>query len=111
VQNVLVHVHLSFVCFCFVLFCSIFILLSRKSDGGAIFWTNPHPLRSCPFPSIQVFSLTSYHLICCLFEATKQRYKAPYPRTQQRIWWGWELNLNHAIVITRGRKNGAIKTP
>jgi len=56
-----------------VFVCSIFILLSRESDGGAIYWTNPHPLRSCPFPNFPVVSLTSYHLICCLFEATKQR--------------------------------------
>jgi len=28
------------------LFCSIFIFLSWESDGGAIFWTNSHPLRS-----------------------------------------------------------------
>jgi len=51
---------------------SIFIFLSRESDGGAIFWTNPHPLRS-KLSSFPVVSLTSYHLICCLFEATKQR--------------------------------------
>jgi len=25
--------------------CSVFILLSRESDGSAIFWTNPHLLR------------------------------------------------------------------
>jgi len=47
-----------FVCY---LFCSIFILLSQESDGSAIFWTNPHPLRSCSFPSFPVVSLTSYH--------------------------------------------------
>jgi len=35
----------------FLIVCSIFILLSRESDGDAIFWTNPHLLRSCPFPS------------------------------------------------------------
>jgi len=23
--------------------------MSRESDDGAIFWPNPHPLRSCPF--------------------------------------------------------------
>jgi len=59
---------------CPILFvcCSIFILLSRESDGEAMFWTNPHPLRSCPFQSFPVVSLTSYHLICCLFEAIKQ---------------------------------------
>jgi len=43
------------------LFCFIFILLSQESDGGAIFWKNLHPLRSCPFSSFQVLSLTSYH--------------------------------------------------
>jgi len=47
--------------------------MSRESDGGAIFWTNPHPLNSCPFPSYSVVFLTSYHWICCLFEAIKQR--------------------------------------
>jgi len=26
---------------------------------------------------------------------------APYPRTQQRVRRGWELNLDHGIVITR----------
>jgi len=29
--------------------------------------------QSCPFPSFLVVSSTSHHLICCLFEATKQR--------------------------------------
>jgi len=55
------------------LICSIFILLSQESDNGAIFFMNPHLLRSCPFPSFPVISVTSYHLICCLLEATKQR--------------------------------------
>jgi len=36
------------------LFAFIFILLSRESAGGAIFWGNPHPLRSCPFPSFPI---------------------------------------------------------
>jgi len=83
------------------LFCSIFILLSRESDGGTIFCTNPHPLRSCPFPSFTVVSLTFYYLVCCLFEATKQRnnlQKEPYPRTQQRRRQGWELNLDHDTI-------------
>jgi len=57
---------------CFFIY-SIFVLLSRESDGGAIFWTSPHPLRSRPFPSFPVVSLTSNHWICCLFEATEQR--------------------------------------
>jgi len=40
---------------CLLFVCSIFILLSRESGGGAIFWTNPHSLRSCPFPSFPDF--------------------------------------------------------
>jgi len=43
------------------MFCSFFILLSRESDGSAIFWTNPYPFKSCPFLSFLVVSLTSYH--------------------------------------------------
>jgi len=56
------------------LFCFILIPLSRESDGSAMFWTNPHPLRSWPFPSFSIVSFPSYHWICCLFEATKQRW-------------------------------------
>jgi len=63
------------------LFCSIFILLSRESDGGAMCWTNPHPLRSCPFSSFPVVSLTSYHWI--VFDE------------------GGSWTSDHAIVITR----------
>jgi len=64
--------YFRFVYFCICLFvCFIFFLLSRESDGGAIFWTNPHPRRSCPFSRFPVASLTSFHFICCLFEATK----------------------------------------
>jgi len=52
--------------------CSIFILLSRESDGGAIFWTNPHPLTSCPFPRFPVVSFDFLPLNLLLFEPTKQ---------------------------------------
>jgi len=46
----------EFVC----LFCSIFILLSQENAGGAILWTNLHPLRSCQFPWFPVcFFFTS----------------------------------------------------
>jgi len=38
----------------------------------------------------------------CLKPPSRDNYrKAPYPKTQQRVRWGWELNLNHAIVITQ----------
>jgi len=57
----------------FVCLFHLYILLSRENDVGAIFWTNSLPLRSCLFSSFAVVSLISYHLICCLFEATKQR--------------------------------------
>jgi len=52
---------------------SIFIHLSRESDGGDISWMNSHSRRSCRFPSFLVDSLTSSQLICCLFEGTEQR--------------------------------------
>jgi len=55
------------------LFCSIFFLLSRESNGGAIFRTNPHPLRSCWFSSFPVDSMIFSQLLCYVFEATKQR--------------------------------------
>jgi len=67
------------------------------------YWTNPHSLRSCPFPSFPVVYLTSYHWICYQFEAISRdnHRKAPYPRSQQRVRRRWELNLDHTIVITR----------
>jgi len=34
------------------------------------------PTEEFPFPSFLVVSLTSYHWICCLFEATKQRWSS-----------------------------------
>jgi len=52
--------------------CSIFVRLSRKSYGYAIFRTNPHPLSSFRWTSFPVVSLTSSHLICYLFEAIQQ---------------------------------------
>jgi len=45
------------------LFSYIFILLSRESDGGAIFWTNPHPLRSYPLRSYPFLSFSG-----CFFD-------------------------------------------
>jgi len=50
----------------------MFILLSRESDGGTIFWTKPHPLRSCPFPRFPVVSLTSYHSLNLLLVRSHQ---------------------------------------
>jgi len=41
--------------------CFIFLFLSQESDGWTVIWTNPHPLRNCPFFSFSVVSLTSYH--------------------------------------------------
>jgi len=72
----------------FVLFCSIFILLSRENDGGPIFWMNLHPLKSCPFPRFSVVSLTSCtEFAACSNPPSRDNHrKAPYPRTQQRVW-------------------------
>jgi len=46
------YLQLLFVCF-------MFILLSRESDGGGMFSTNPQPLRSCSFLSFPIVSLIS----------------------------------------------------
>jgi len=81
--------------------CSIFILLSRESDGGAIFWTNPHPLGSCPFSSyLFVFLLLNLLLV--------RSHQAEIIIVKRFIQGGnnvsdgwWELNLDHAIVIIR----------
>jgi len=83
--------------------CSIFILLSRESDGVAIFWTNPHPLRSYPFSSFSVvlWLLTTEFAACSKPPSRDNHRKTPYPKTQQRVRWGWELNVDHGIVITR----------
>jgi len=39
-----------------VVVCCIFILLSRESDDGDIFWTNLHSLKRRPFLSSPVVS-------------------------------------------------------
>jgi len=59
----------------FVLFCSIFILMSWEKTVRYILDESAPAgaYRSCPFPSLPVVSLISYHWICCLFEATKQK--------------------------------------
>jgi len=55
------------------LFVSSLFSCNEKVTVALYLWTNPHPLKSCPFPSFPLVSLTTYHRICCLFEATKQR--------------------------------------
>jgi len=47
-----------------VCFIPSLLVLSRESDGSAIFWTDPHSLRSCQFPSFPLDSLNSSQLIC-----------------------------------------------
>jgi len=73
--------------------CSFFILLSRESDGCAIFWTNPYPLRSCLFFEFSCcfFDFLPLNLLLAEFAACSKppsrdnHCKAPYPRTQQRV--------------------------
>jgi len=45
--------------------------------------------------------LTAEFAACSKPPSRNNHHKALYPRTQQRVRWGWELNLNHAIMITR----------
>jgi len=69
---------------------SIFILLSRESDGGAIFWTNPNPLMSCPFLSFPVVWLLATEFAACSKPPSRDNHrKTLYPRTQQRDRRGW----------------------
>jgi len=60
------------------------LYLSRESDGCAMFWMKKfcsinkkfcsvRSIRSFPFQDFSVYSFISFYLICCLFEATKQR--------------------------------------
>jgi len=50
---------------CAELACCIFILLLQESGCGILFWMNPHPLRSCPFPSFTVafFDFLPFNLL------------------------------------------------
>ena len=54
----------------------IFILLSRKSGGGAVRWTNPDSLRSCLCFRVFQLNFLQTSLICCLPDSTKQRYSS-----------------------------------
>jgi len=45
--------------------------------------------------------LTTEFAACSKPPSRYNHRKAPFPRTQQRVRWRWELNLDHAIVITR----------
>jgi len=70
-----------------MLVCSIFILLSRESEGGAIFWTNPHRLRSCPFPS----------LLECRPLAYEERALIVRPLNSYRSNFLVQSNLSHIV--------------
>jgi len=75
-----------------------------KSDSAAIFWTNPKSLRSCPFPSFPLGYLTSFQLICCLFEAPNIMFiKHLIQGRNKRRGWNRTKIVDHA-----GRKNVAL---
>jgi len=67
--------------------CFIIILLSRQSNGCCIFWTIPHSLKCCRFPSFPLGSLTSFRLFaaCSKLLSRDNCRRAPYPRTQNAI--------------------------
>jgi len=87
----------------FVVAVSSFYSYHEKAWWRSILDESAPAYRSYIFPSFPVISLTSYHLIYSLFESLSRDNlcKASYPRTQQRVRRGWELKLDHAIVITR----------
>jgi len=77
--------------------------LTRKSDSGAIFWTNPHPLRSYPFPSFPIVSFDFLPLNLLLVRNHQAEIiivKRLIQRRNNVCDEGWELNLHHAIVQT-----------
>ena len=62
---------------------SIFILLSRESDNGAIRWMNPHPLRS--------------------YRCFVERFIAPFPFPPSRDKASWSV-LSMDETMPRGRE-------
>jgi len=49
------------------------ILLSRESDRGAMCWTNPNPLKTCPFPSFPGCFIDFLPFNLLLVRSPKQR--------------------------------------
>jgi len=80
-----IMLYVTYVC---LLVCFIFILLSRESAGGAIYRTNPHPLRSWPFPSFPVVSLTSYHLTAACSKLPSSHQPPTTTNHRQRLIQG-----------------------
>jgi len=52
--------------------------------------------------------LTAKFAACSKPLSRDNHRKAPYSKTQQRVRRGWELNLYHAIVITRSPSKGVL---
>jgi len=78
----------------------ILILLSRESNGGAIFWTNPHSQELFTF-EFSVISLTSSQVICCLIEDIKHNHrKAPFLEAQECIRRGMGVELKSCDYCT-----------
>jgi len=67
-QNIF-HLYL---CLCLLFVPSAFFC-HKKATMAQYFGRILTRFRSCRFPSFPVVSWTSFQLICCLFEATKQR--------------------------------------
>jgi len=83
--------------------CSIVILLSRESDDGAIRTIIRTRLEVVHFWVFRLFLwlLATEFAACSKPPSRDNHRKVHYPRTQERVRWGWKLNLDHAIVITR----------
>jgi len=93
------YLYNRYVYFVFVLI--VFVLLSRESEGGAIFWTKPHPPSIWPFPSYRWFLTSFLIIICCSKSRNKDNCcRELYSMTQQRDFMG-KMKKNHAVVNTR----------
>ena len=69
----------------------------------AIFWTNPHPLRSWPFSKLSCwrFDIFPSKFAACSKPPSRDNYrKASYPRTQQRDQGaGWTHDPAIRVIV------------
>jgi len=70
-----------------------------RGEGGQFFAI----LSGCFYGWPLISLIFSTEFAACSKPTSRNNHrKAPYPRTQQHVRWGCELNLNHVtIVITR----------
>jgi len=84
-------------------FVCLFVPSLSSCQEKAIFWTNPHPPRSYPYPSLPVVSLTSYHLFAGV-RSHQAEVIIVKPLSKDVTTCATRVGvepIDHAIVITR----------